>query len=191
MDEVPIVDPKDIILETDRLVLKPILEDDADFIYQNVKEYEIARWLVNLPYPYPKDGAIKYIRETTELMKKGLSYELPIRLRSTGELIGVMAVLNVDKKNKNAELGYWIAKKEWNKGYAVEAGQKVLEFGFNILNLERMYAKCVFENNASRKVMEKIGMKYEGTMRYEILKENQYFDMSYYGIIKENWGNRK
>ena len=133
VDDVPIVNPKDIKLETDRLVLKPILEDDADFIYQNVKEYEIARWLVNLPYPYPKDGAIKYIRETTELMKKGLSYELPILLRSTGELIGVMAVLKVDKKNKNAELGYWIAKKYWNKGFATEAGSRVLEFGFQIL----------------------------------------------------------
>lgn len=191
MDEVPSVNPKDISLETDRLVLKPVLENDADFIYQNIKEYEIARWLVNLPYPYPKDGAIKYIRNSTELMKKGLSYELAIRLRSTGELIGVMAILKIDKKNRNAELGYWITKRYWNSGFAAEAGCKVLEFGFDILNLERMYAKCVFENNASKKVMEKIGMEYEGKMRHEILKEDLYFDMSYYGIVKEDWQNRK
>ena len=120
-------------------------------------------------------------------MKKGLSYELPIRLKSTGELVGVMAVLKVDRKNRNAELGYWIAKKYWNKGFASEAGLRVLEFCFQVLNLERIYAKCIPVNKASSRVMEKMGMKYEGTLRHEVLKENEYLDKSYYGIIKEDW----
>lgn len=187
MDEVPIVDPKDILLETERSVLKPISQDDAQEIYENVKQYDIARWMINLPHPYPEDGAIKYIKEATELMKKGISYEFPIRLKSTGELVGVMAILKVDKKNKNAELGYWIAKKYWNLGFATEAGLRVLEFGFEVLNLERIYAKYYPENKASRRVMEKMGMKFEGTMRHEILKNDKYYDMSYYGILKEEW----
>ena len=69
MDDVPIVNPKDINLQTKRLILRPISEDDAESIYENVKEYDIARWLINLPHPYPKDGAIKFIRESKELMK--------------------------------------------------------------------------------------------------------------------------
>jgi RimJ/RimL family protein N-acetyltransferase len=194
MDDIPIVDPKDIKLETDRLNLIPLSEDDAETIYSNVKEYEIAKWLINLPHPYPEDGAIKFIRETNELMKKGNSYELAIRLKSTNELIGVMAFCKVDKKNRNSELGYWITQKYWNSGFASEAAKRILEFGFNVLNLERVFAKCVPENEASKKVMEKIGMQYEGTMRHEILKENQYYDMCYYGIIiqdwKENFGNQ-
>jgi RimJ/RimL family protein N-acetyltransferase len=188
--EVPIIYPEDIKLETERFFLRPVLEDDVDDIYQNVKDYDIARWLISVPHPYPEDGAIKYIRECHELMKKGLSYELPIKLKATQEMVGIMAVLKVDRKNRNAELGYWIAKKYWRKGFATEAGLRVLEFGFNVLNLERMYAKCIPENNASRRVMEKMGMKYEGTFRHEILKENKYFDMSYCGIIKEEWKDR-
>jgi RimJ/RimL family protein N-acetyltransferase len=191
MDEIPIVDPEDIKLETGRLILRPVTENDADDIYQNVKDYDIARWLINLPHPYPEDGAIKYIKEATELMKNGLSYELPIRLKSSGKMIGVMAVLKVDKKNRNAELGYWIAKKHWNKGFATEAGLRALGFGFNVLNLERMYAKCVPDNKASNRVMEKLGMKYEGTLRHEVLKEGKYFDMSYYGIVKHEWEENK
>lgn len=189
MDDVPIVIPQDIVLDTDRLILRPLTKNDAGDIYHHVKEYDIARWLVNVPHPYPKDGAIKYVRESTELMKKGLSYELPIRLKSTEEMIGIMAVLKVDRKNRNAELGYWIAKKYWNSGFATEAGIRVLEFGFNVLGLERMYAKCVPENKASSRVMEKIGMKYEGIFRHEILKNNKYYDMAYYGIVKEDWKN--
>lgn len=187
MDEVPIVDPKDIRLDTERFILRPISLDDAEEIHQHVKEYDIARWMINLPHPYPEDGAIKYIGEATELMKKGLSYELPIRLKTTGELVGVMALLKVDRKNRNAELGYWIAKKYWGKGFATEAGSRILEFGFKILKLERIYAKYYPENKASSRVMEKMGMKYEGTMRHEIFKNEKYFDMSYYGIIREDW----
>jgi RimJ/RimL family protein N-acetyltransferase len=181
------VNPKDIHLKTDRFILKPISEDDAEEIYQHVKEYDIARWLISLPHPYPKDGAIKYIREATELMKKGLSYELPIRLRSTGELVGVMALLKVDRKNRNAELGYWIAKKYWGSGFATEAGLRVMEFAFQVLKLERTYAKYYPENEASSRVMEKMGMKYEGTMRHEIYKNGKFYDMSYYGIIRDAW----
>ena len=188
MDEVPIVNPEDIKLETDRFILKPISLDDAEEIYQNVKDIDIARYMINLPHPYPEDGAIKYIKQATELMKKGLSYELSIRLKTTGELVGVMAILKVDRKNKNAELGYWIAKKYWNSGFASEAGLRILEFGFEVLNLERIYAKYYPENKASSRVMEKMGMKFEGTMRHEIFKKGKYFDMSYYGIIKEEWG---
>ncbi len=187
MEEVPIVDPKDIHLETDRFILKPISEEDAEEIYQNVKDHDIARWLINLPHPYPEDGAIKYIREARELMKKGLSYELPIRSRSTGELIGVMAILKVDRKNRNGELGYWIAKKHWNSGFATEAGLRALEFGFEVLNLERIYAKYYPENKASGRVMEKLGMKYEGTMRHEVFRNDRYYDMTYYGILRDEW----
>lgn len=188
MNEVPIVNPKEIKLETERFFLMPIARGDAEEIYQNVREYDIARWLINLPHPYPEDGAITYIQKVTELMKKGLSYELPIRLKSTGELVGVMALLKVDRKNRNAELGYWIAKRYWNLGFATEAGLRVMEFCFNVLNLERIYAKFIPNNKASRRVMEKLGMRYEGTMRHEVFKDNRYHDMNYYGIIREEWG---
>jgi RimJ/RimL family protein N-acetyltransferase len=187
LEEVPIVNPEDIKLETDRFILEPISEDDAEEIYQHVKEYDIARWLISLPHPYPEDGAIKYIREVMELTKKGLSYELPIRLKSTRELVGIMAILKVDRKNRNAELGYWIAKKYWNLGCATEAGLRALKFGFEVLNLERIYAKYYPENKASSRVMEKMGMKFEGTMRHEILKNDRFYDMSYYGILKDEW----
>ncbi|UCE74784.1 MAG: GNAT family N-acetyltransferase [Methanomassiliicoccales archaeon] len=187
MAEVPIVKPKDINLQTHRFILRPLTEDDAGDLYKNVKEYDIARWLVNLPYPYPDDGAIKYIKQCQELMKKGESYELAIQLKSTEEVIGVMAFVRVDKKHKNAELGYWTAKKYWSQGIATEAGMRILEFGFDVLNLERIYSKCFCENTASKRVMEKLGMAYEGKSRHEVFKENRFIDLFYYAIIREDW----
>lgn len=191
MVEVPVLNPEDIHLKTERLIMRPISEKDSEDIYKNVREYDIAKWTINIPHPYPKDGAIKYIKQTKELMIKGMSYELVIQIGSTKELVGVMALLNVDRRHKNAELGYWIAKKHWNKGIATEAASKVMEFGFQVLNLERIFAKCFHDNEASRRVMEKIGMKYEGKFRHEIFKENRFIDMIYYATLKEDWKKRR
>ncbi len=191
MYKVPVVKPENIHLETERLILKPLSEQDAEEIYENVKVYDIARWTINIPHPYPRSEAIRYIRQSMELIEKGKSYELSIRFNSSKELVGVMALLNVDIEHRNAELGYWIAKKHWRKGIATEAAFKILQFGFQDLNLERIYARCFHENEASRRVMEKIGMEPEGKFRHEVFKENKFIDMIYYGIIRDDWGNRK
>lgn len=191
MVDVPIVNPDDIILNTKRLILRPISESDAPDIYKNVKEYDIAKWTINIPHPYPKDGAIKFIKQTKELMKKGLSYELAIQIESTKEVVGVISLMKVDRRHKNAELGYWVGKKFWNRGIATEAASKVMEFGFQVLNLERIYAKCFHNNEVSRKVMEKVGMKLEGKFRHEVFKENKFIDTLYYGILKEDWKERR
>ncbi len=187
MVEEPFINPDDIFINTERLILRPISESDALDIYKNVKEYDIAKWTINIPHPYPKDGAIKFIKQAKELMKKGLSYELAIQIESTKEVVGVISLMKVDRRHKNAELGYWVAKKFWNRGIATEAATKVMEFGFQVLNLERIYAKCFHNNKASRKVMEKIGMKNEGKFRHEVFKENKFIDTLYYGILKEDW----
>jgi RimJ/RimL family protein N-acetyltransferase len=98
-----------------------------------------------------------------------------------------MSFCKVDKKNRSAELGYWVAKEHRNKGIATEAASTILVFGFNELNLERIYAKCFFDNNPSERVMEKIGMQYEGTFRHEVLKEDRFIDTKYYSILKGDW----
>jgi RimJ/RimL family protein N-acetyltransferase len=191
VNEVPVINPDDIYLNTERLIIRPLSEQDSEVIYKNVKEYDIAKWTINIPHPYPKDGAIKFIKQTKELMKKGMSYELAIQIESTKEVVGVISLMKVDRRHKNAELGYWVAKKFWNRGIASEAAFRVMEFGFQVLNLERIYAKCFHNNEASRRVMENVGMKHEGKFRHEVFKENKFIDTIYYGILKGDWEGRR
>ncbi|UCE37845.1 MAG: GNAT family N-acetyltransferase [Thermoplasmata archaeon] len=181
------VDPNTIRLETERLILRPLREEDAESIYQHVKEYDIAKWTINIPHPYPRDGAIIFIRQSMELLEKGLSYELAIELKPELKIVGVVSFVKVDKRHKNAELGYWIGKPHWNNGIATEASLKILEFGFSELSLERVFAKCFHDNLPSKRVMEKIGMEYEGKFRHEVLREDRYIDMIYFSILKEDW----
>lgn len=174
-------------LPSDRIVLRPLEERDAPTLYENVKEYEMARWMVNIPHPYPEDGAMEFIKKTRILMDKGEAYELAIESKNTSEVLGVMSFCKVDQKHRNAELGYWVAKDHRNKGIATEAASSILAFGFEELALERIYAKCFVDNKPSQRVIEKIGMIYEGTFRHEVLKEDKFIDSKYFSILKEDW----
>jgi ribosomal-protein-alanine N-acetyltransferase len=181
------VDPSDIKLETERLILRPLKNEDEETIYNYVKNYDIAKWTINIPHPYPREGAIEFIRQARALMEEGLCYELAILLKPDSEIVGVVSFVKVNKKHRNAELGYWVGKPHWNKGIATEAAKRILKFGFDELGLERVFSKCFFDNLPSRKVMEKLGMEYEGKFRHEVLKENNFIDMTYYSILIEDW----
>lgn len=181
------VNPSDIKLETERLILRPLRVENEEAIYQYVKDYEIAKWTINIPHPYPRDGAISFIKQARGLMEEGLCYELAIILKSNQEIVGVVSFVKVNKTHRNAELGYWVGKPNWNRGIATEAAKRILEFGFNKLGLERIFSKCFFDNLPSRRVMEKIEMEYEGKFRHEVFKENRFIDMTYYSILKEDW----
>jgi RimJ/RimL family protein N-acetyltransferase len=80
-------------------------------------------------------------------------------------------------------LGYWIGVPYWGNGYATEAGRAVLDHGFGELGLNRVYAHCFARNPASRRVLEKLGMRHEGTRRRHTLKWGEYLDEEEFGIL--------
>ncbi|MDI7740596.1 GNAT family protein [Lysinibacillus fusiformis] len=82
----------------------------------------------------------------------------------------------MSNKHQRAEIGYFIDKNEWGKGYATEVAALMIEYGFEKLGLERIYGHCMSRNSASRKVMEKLGFKFEGTLRHAIKKGDVFED---------------
>ena len=89
------------------------------------------------------------------------------------------------------ELGYWIGVPYWGKGYCTEAGEALLEYGFTELDLNRIHASYFSRNPASGRVMEKLGMTYEGTRKQHILKWNKFEDLALKGILRKDWIKRK
>ncbi len=81
-----------------------------------------------------------------------------------------------------AELAYWIGKPYWGHGYATEAVQRMMEYGFNELKLNRIWAAALARNPASSAVMQKNGMNYEGKLVQHIKKWEEYEDVVYYGM---------
>ncbi len=167
-----------------RVSIRPLKFSDGPDIYENVKDKEIVTWTVSIPHPYPKDGALKFIRKARYNIKKKRSYAFGIVLKETGALIGVIELMAFDWKNKNAEIGYWLGRKYWGEGLMTEAVRLILKFGFGNLGLHRIYAKLFEDNTGSVRILEKSGFKLEGRMREERYRYGKWHDALRYGILE-------
>ncbi len=148
------------VLETERLILRPITLDDAADLFEYASDPE------NTKHTFPTHKNI----EETQWIIANLFMSSPlgnfaIELKENGKMIGTCD-LRVNEGEKSAELAYAINKKYWGKGFAPEAAQKLLDFAFHTLKVERLWAKYAAENGASGRVMEKIGMEKEGILRH-------------------------
>lgn len=105
---------------------------------------------------------------------------------SDGLFIGFIG-FEINHWANSAELGYWLGKPYWNRGYATEAARAMVEYGFEELELNRIQARHMEHNPASGRVMEKIGMKYEGTLRQATYRFGEYHDLLMYAILRSEY----
>lgn len=114
-------------------------------------------------------------------------YFWTIELKSTKELVGDISVVNLDEKTLSVELGYGIGSKWWGMGITAEAGKALVKFFFEEVEVSRVYAKHASDNPNSGKVMQKIGMKYEGIIRQSGKCNLGIVDEVYYSILKDEY----
>lgn len=140
-----------------------------------------------MPYPYKLHHAQEFIQKTRDNQRKKTGYELGIELKETKEVVGMMSLMNVDKNNKNAEIGYWLGKPYWKQHLATEAMELLRRFGFERLKLEKIYAKVDHPNIASQKLLLKNGFKLEGTLRKQRYRNEEWYDELRFGLLREEY----
>lgn len=173
------------ILTTERLTLRRLELTDAPVIQRLAGAREVAATTLNIPHPYPAGVAEEFIERAQQDMDEGGSYTFAIARQSNGALIGLIGLHpNI---HHAAEMGYWMGVPFWGQGYATEAAGRVIRFGFEELDLNRIFAAYFAANIASGRVMQKAGMTCEGTMRQHILKWGEYHDVVYYSILREEF----
>jgi [ribosomal protein S5]-alanine N-acetyltransferase len=91
--------------------------------------------------------------------------------------------LRIEREHSRAELGYWIGLPYWGKGYATEAAKALVQYGFEILGLHRIFACHFARNSASARVLQKVGMRHEGSQRAHIVKWGEFIDLEIYGML--------
>ncbi|MGQ4666019.1 GNAT family N-acetyltransferase [Metabacillus halosaccharovorans] len=169
-------------LETVRLILQPFKKEDAFRIRDLANDKELAD-ILGLPHPYELEYAKDWIAMQPEQIKNGVEYPLTITFKESYEIIGTITI-RIDKSNNKGELGYWIGKDYWGNGIATEAVNKIIDFGFNQLNLNKIWASAITRNIASKIVLEKAGLQKEGTLKQNRLLHNE-FDV--YGILRTEY----
>lgn len=177
-------------LVTERLILRAFTLADAKRVQKIAGDYEIADTTGHMPHPYGDGVAEEWIGSHEQDFTDGTSATFAITLRDTGELMGAIG-LTIQKHNQRAEMGYWIGVAYWNRGYMSEAARRVLHYAFEDLKLNRVYASHFPRNPASGRVMQKVGMTYEGTLRQHFIRWTEPEDLVYYGILKSEWGSRQ
>ena len=173
-------------IESARLILRPFQLSDAAVVQELAGERDIADTTINIPHPYEDGMAEEWISGHESGYKDGESVTFAVTLRDDSALVGAIG-LRVDRSVNRAELGYWIGKAFWNRGYATEATAAVLAFGFDVLGLNRIQARHMARNPSSGRVMEKAGMRLEGTARQDAIKWDQYEDLVTYAVLREEW----
>jgi ribosomal-protein-alanine N-acetyltransferase len=167
-------------LATERLLLRPFTLDDAPAVQRLASAYEIAENTLLIPHPYPEGAAAEWIAKP----KPPDNHVFAITL--SGEVIGAIG-LEVQPEHDRGEIGYWIGLPYWNRGYATEAVRAVAGWGFESLRLHRIFAQHFTRNAASGRVMQKAGMRHEGSLRQHDKKWNAYLDVEVYGILDNEW----
>src|SRR5690625_3207645 len=176
-------------IETERCILRKLTQTDADRIEELAGDYDVAKTTLNIPHPYPEGGAVDFIERTLLAEGDGKSITYAIVKKRTNLFIGIIGI-NLTSTHKRGELGYWIGKPYWNKGYGTEATNAIVTLGFETLHLHKIFARAITTNPGSWRIMEKVGMTHEGTLKQHETRWGQFFDLVYYGMLKEEYEQR-
>lgn len=178
-------------IETERLRLRSLRFEDAPTVKRLAGDRDIAKTTLNIPHPYEDGMAEEWIARTHDAVARGDQISLAITLRADEQdgLIGAVGLV-LNKQNHSGELGYWIGKPYWNNGYGTEAAGALVAYGFRHRGLNRIQARHMTSNPASGRIMQKIGMSYEGTHRDAALRFGTYDDLAMYAILRSEWQNQ-
>lgn len=175
------------LLQTDRLILRPYsLADVADLV-RLAGAREVAATTLRIPHPYTEQDARDFIAARLAESETAAAPEtrFAITLRCDGQFCGGTG-FRLDHDHQHAELGYWLGVPFWGQGYATEAARAMLAYGFDQLALHRIYASHFAHNRPSGRVLQKIGMRHEGCLRGHIRKWEQFYDLEFYGMLRDD-----
>ncbi len=160
--------------------------DDAEAIRENANDREIAINVPNIPNPYGIENALQFIGFAIQKYELKEDFHMCIRLLN-GEFIGLCALVNIDKLNRKAELGYWVGAKYRGKGFAKEALRLIIGFGFSYLDLNRIYAKVLVHNERSVNLLNSLNFRKEGTNRDDVFHDGRFMDDVIFGVLKREY----
>ena len=172
-------------LRTDRLLIRGFVPGDAARVQALAGAREIAATTLTIPHPYADGVAEAWIEGHSTAWQNRERLALAVTTGSDG-LIGAMG-LELVPEHRRAELGYWIGVPYWNRGFVTEAATALLDYGFGELGLHRVVARHFPRNPASGRVLRKLGMTHEGTMRQHVLRWGQLEDLECYGVLEPEW----
>lgn len=173
------------VLETERLILRPLRMSDARDLYAYARDPQVSRHVLWDAHASLGESR-QFLRGAIRQYRRGDPGSFAITLKESGRMIGTVGFMWVNLDHRSAEVGYSLSRDYWNRGIMTEAVRRVVAFGFDQLKLNRIEAQHEVDNPASGRVMAHVGMRYEGTLRQRIKNKGQYVDVALYAILRDD-----
>lgn len=174
-------------IQTDRLILRRFEYTDIDSMMRNWVSDEEIQWGYGEPVYSTPDEVNRLLNKYISSYANEDYYRWAIIEKVSNECIGQIAFYHVDSKNHLGEIEYCIGSSYQGKGYATEATKAVIAYGFNQINFHRVQICCRDVNEASRKVIEKCGLTYEGTLRDYFYRRDHYEGRMFFSVMKDEY----
>ncbi len=177
------------ILETERLMLSEITEQDTDWYYALLQREDVT-YYYGMDRLLEREEAVEMIRAFRVIFEFMRGLRWGIRLKGTEELIGTIGLNQLQLRSKKAEVGYELHPYYWRQGLMEEALAAVLTYSFNELDLYRIGANTYPENTGSNRLLAKIGFTHEGRLRGYLYQRGESHDALVYSLLAPEWKQR-
>lgn len=177
---------KAIRIMTDRMILRPFEFSDSEAVFNYARNPNVAKWVTWEPHKSLADS-MAFIRFAHDNYLKGNTVDpLAITLKSNpGYVIGAVGAFWVNRPHKIMELGATLSEEYWGKGLMVEALRALVDHCWKNSDVVRIQSRCKLGNLQSRKMMQKMGMTFEGLMRSSLYCKGKHWDMEMFGLVRK------
>jgi 8-oxo-dGTP diphosphatase len=166
----PMAPPAFAPLRTERLMLRPLRAGDAADLHRLVNDWDVAKMLARVPFPYPRALADEWIASTHALIAEGRAWHLAIvALEQEKEVLLGCVGLTLRAERNQAELGYWVGRRSWGQGLGAEAAGRLARWALANLDIARLVASALVENPRSHALLRRIGFRQVGEAAQDFL----------------------
>ena len=177
------------VIDTPRLTLRRMLKRDSADMYEYASDPEVSAYLLWQPHE-SEAFTRRYLSYLQSRYRAGDFHDWAVVLRDEDKMIGTCGFTSFRLDSNSVEIGYVLNRRYWGQGIAPEAVRAILRFGFIELRLHRIEAHYMEGNDRSRRVMEKVGMTYEGAFRESLFVKGRYITVGVCSILYEEYRRR-
>lgn len=173
-------------IRTKRLELRPFGSEDAQDLFSIFSDPKVMRYWSSTPWT-SLDQANEKIKLDLKALEENESLILGIERLEDNRVIGTCSLFEFNWQCRRAEIGYVLGSKFWGQGLMNEALHGLLDYGFGELNLHRVEADIDPRNEASEKILQKLGFTKEGLLRERWIVDGEITDTGFYGLLSREW----
>ena len=155
------------------------------FTLVNQERNYLGEWLIWVEKTKSVKDSLTFLKEAGIFNRGG--QRLITLIKYNDKIVGSLGFVKLDKVNKNGEIGYWISQKMQGKGIITKSCERLIQYAFKHLDLNRVTIKMDPQNSKSKAIPNRLGFTYEGTLRQDRFRKDHFQDTELYSVLKKEW----